>query len=58
MVRYSGFAESYPFIFFSSLPLSEEWLSTQPTEIQERVVLGGPCILVIGEELAKAQGKL
>lgn len=47
----------FPILSSCSLFL-EEWLSSQPQEVQDRVILGGPCILVQGESLAKAQGKL
>lgn len=34
------------------------YIETMPDELRSRVVYGGPCILVEGEALAKAQGKL
>lgn len=35
-----------------------EYIKSMPEELQNKVVYGGPCILVEGAELAKAQGKL
>ncbi|PWN42144.1 NAD(P)-binding protein [Ceraceosorus guamensis] len=36
----------------------QQYIDTMPDELKNRVVLGGPCILVEGAALAKAQGKL
>ncbi|CDS82208.1 uncharacterized protein SPSC_03028 [Sporisorium scitamineum] len=34
------------------------WVKSQPEPIQDRVIYGGPCILVSGRQLAAAKGKL
>ncbi|GAC76743.1 hypothetical protein PANT_22c00185 [Moesziomyces antarcticus T-34] len=35
-----------------------KWVQAQPASIQERVIYGGPCILVSGRQLAADKGKL
>lgn len=38
---------------------TEEWVEDLPEDdLKNRVIFGGPCILVEGEDLAKAEGKL
>lgn len=38
---------------------TEDWVEALPDEdLKKRVIFGGPCILVEGEKLAKAEGKL
>lgn len=34
------------------------WVKAQPDSIQDRVIYGGPCILVSGRQLAADKGKL
>lgn len=34
------------------------WVKSQPNAIQERIIYGGPCILVSGRQLAADKGKL
>ncbi|PWZ00491.1 NAD(P)-binding protein [Testicularia cyperi] len=34
------------------------WVQSQPAAVQDRVVYGGPCILVSGADLARSKGKL
>lgn len=34
------------------------WVKSQPDSIQDRVIYGGPCILVSGRQLAADKGKL
>ncbi|GAC96184.1 hypothetical protein PHSY_003764 [Pseudozyma hubeiensis SY62] len=34
------------------------WVKSQPESIQDRVIYGGPCILVSGRQLAADKGKL
>lgn len=34
------------------------WVKSQPDSVQDRVIYGGPCILVSGRQLAADKGKL
>ncbi|KAJ1028566.1 hypothetical protein NDA16_001732 [Ustilago loliicola] len=34
------------------------WVQSQPESVQDRVIYGGPCILVSGRQLAADKGKL
>ena len=36
----------------------KDWIASTDESIQNKVIYGGPCILVQGESLAKAKGKL
>ncbi len=35
-----------------------DWLKEQDSSVKDRVILGGPCILVQGDSLAREQGRL
>ncbi|KAL9936334.1 hypothetical protein V8E36_004402 [Tilletia maclaganii] len=35
-----------------------EWIKSQPESVQDKVIYGGPCILVKGHQLAQEQGRL
>ncbi|CAD6884067.1 unnamed protein product [Tilletia controversa] len=35
-----------------------DWIKGQPSETQDKVIYGGPCILVKGRQLAQEQGRL
>lgn len=40
-------------------PTTEDWVDSLPDDdLKSRIIFGGPCILVEGEELAQAEGKL
>jgi predicted CoA-binding protein len=36
----------------------KDWIASADESIQSKIIYGGPCILVQGENLAKAKGKL